>query len=41
MERRRWLDEFNVLVKVGRQTILGRSHEDTSVLMMLPYAELL
>jgi hypothetical protein len=41
MEYRRWLDEFNVLVKKGRQTIFRRAHEDIAILVMLPYAELL
>lgn len=41
MEYRRWLDELNVLVKKGWQTIFGRAHEDIAVLVMLPYTELL
>lgn len=40
-EYRRWLYEFDVLVKVGRKTIFGRAYKDIAVLVMLPYAELL
>ena len=41
MEYGCWLDELNVPVKKGRQTIFGRAHEDIAVLVMLPNAEFL
>ncbi len=41
MEYCRRLNEFDMLVQMCGQTILGRAHEDITVLVVLPYAELL